>query len=182
MDIDLEIKTPRLYLRPISMEDLDRVYECSSNPEIPKYMSWNPHENKEETRTLITRLMEEIANDKSYTWSIFYEERFCGIFSLIAVTRTHRALTYNRAELAYWLDPEYQKKGIMTESGDAIINYAFNNLNIHRLVVSHVSENESSEKLIKRLKFRYIGEEYEAFCKNGVWHNHKLYERIGDVR
>jgi RimJ/RimL family protein N-acetyltransferase len=66
----------------------------------------------------------------------------------------------------------------MSEAGRLVIDCAFNKLGFHRLTVSHVSQNKASERLIKKWNFRYIGEEREAFMKKGVWHNHKLYERL----
>ena len=90
----------------------------------------------------------------------------------------HRALTYNKAELAYWLSRTYQRQGIMTEAGRSVLQFAFNELKLHKLVVSHFSDNVASENLIKRLGFRYVGEQVEEFQKDGVWHNHKLYELL----
>ncbi len=76
-------------------------------------------------------------------------------------------------------NPGYQKKGIMTEVGVKVIDFAFKELGFHRLTVSHVSSNKASEQLINRWNFKYIGEEREAFQKNGIWYNHKLYELLG---
>jgi RimJ/RimL family protein N-acetyltransferase len=178
MSIDFNIKTNRLILRPISSEDLGDVYPHVTDPEIAKYMSWEPHRNIEQTRKFIERLQVEKENDKSYTWSIFLDNQFCGIVSLIAILRKHRALTYDKAELAYWLGHGFQGKGIMTEACEQVIDFAFTKLKLHRLTVSHACGNKASEGLINRLNFRYIGEEREAFKKNGVWIDHKLYELL----
>lgn len=174
----LELDTERLRLRPISLDELEDVFENTRDPEISKYMSWDPHTDIEQTRAFIERLTQEIADEKTYTWSIFMDNEFCGIVSLLAITRQHRALTYNRAELAYWVSQKHQRKGIMTEACTEVVAYAFAEMGLRRLVVSHVSGNLASENLIKRLGFRYIGEEHQAFCKNGTWYNHKLYELI----
>ena len=111
-------------------------------------------------------------------WAVFKDGSFCGIFSIIGLVKTHRALTYNKAELAYWLSRKYQGEGIMTEAGRRVLQFAFQELGLHKLFVSHFSINKASEKLIKRLGFRYVGEQLEEFQKDGVWHNHKSYELL----
>ena len=112
------------------------------------------------------------------TWAVFKDGSFCGIFSLIGLVRTHRALTYNKAELAYWISRQHQRQGIMTEAGRRVLEFAFAELKLHKLVVSHFSTNLASENLIKRLGFRYVGEQREEFQKDDQWHNHKLYELL----
>ena len=176
--VDFTIRTERLLLRPLTVNDIETIWPYVSNPEIPKYMSWDAHMDRTETQKFLERIQEDMANGKSILWAIFLKEKFCGIISIISIIRRHRSLTYDKAELAYWLAPEYQKQGIMTEAGKAVITFAFKQLGFHRLTVSHIPENKASENLIRKWEFRYIGEEREAFMKNGKWHNHKLYELL----
>ena len=183
MDSELTLKTDRLVLRPITVEDVDVVYPYMNDPEISRYMSWNAHSNRDETHAVLERLEAETRSGKAYTWAIVRASEFCGIISLISILRTHRALTYDRAELAYWLGREFRGQGIMTEAASRVIDFAFNRLGLHRLTVSHVTENAASESLITRLNFTYIGEEREAFQKAGKWFHHKLYDLLAtDVR
>ncbi len=172
------LETTRLILRPIVFEDVEYVWPYVSDLDISKYMSWNPHKDKSETKTFLERIINDMKEGKSYTWAIIYENNFSGIISLISILKKHRALTYNRAELAYWLGKKFQHKGIMTEAGKKIIDFSFSELGINRLIVSHVSQNNSSKRLIKRWNFKYIGTEREAFNKNGQWFDHSLYELL----
>lgn len=178
MKPDLAIRTGRLLLRPLRLEDAETIWPYISDPDLPKYMSWEAHQDIGETLRFLERIQEEMRNEKTIVWGIFLDGQFCGIISLISIIRKHRSLIYNKAELAYWLAHKYQKQGIMTEAGQAVINFTFNKLGVHRLTVGHVTENEASEKIIKRWNFRYIGEEKEAFMKNDRWYNHKLYELL----
>ena len=92
--------------------------------------------------------------------------------------RRHRALTYNKAELAYWLGTRHQGKGIATEAVGRTVRYAFEQLGLHKLFVSHFSVNDASKKLILRLGFRFVGVQREEFQKDGVWYDHVLYELL----
>lgn len=147
-----------------------------SDPEISKDMSWDYHRSKGETQAFIDATLKSMEDGRTITWCVFYGDKFCGIFSLIAILRKHRSLTYDRAELAYWVGPEFQRKGIMTECGEKVLDYAFNTLKLNKLLVGHHIINKGSENLIKRLGFRFLYQEEEVFQKDGVWITCKFYE------
>jgi [ribosomal protein S5]-alanine N-acetyltransferase len=173
---DLILKTERLLLRPISEDDADILWPYVSNPEISKDMSWEAHKSISDTRAFIDGTLANMKAGKTITWCIYFEEKFCGVFSLISILRTHRALTYDRAELAYWLGPEFQGKGIMTEAGKKVIEYGFSVLKLNKIVVGHHVNNKNSENLILRLGFKFLYEEQEVFKKNNEWITCKFYE------
>jgi len=172
----LTLKTERVFLRPLELEDERILWPYVSNPEISRDMSWEPHQTLSDTRRFVNDTLESMKNGKSITWCIFFKDRFCGLFSLIGILKSHRALIYNKAELAYWIGPEYQGQGIMTEAGIKVIEYAFNSLHLNKLVVGHHIENKNSENLILRLGFKYLYTEEEVFQKGGKWITCKFYE------
>lgn len=175
----LILKTERLLLRPLEHNDVELIWSDITDPEISKYMAWEAHTEKLQTINFIEAEIERREANKGITWAIMMSGAFCGIVSLIGLVRTHRALTYNKAELAYWLSRKHQGKGIMTEAAKRVLKFGFNDLKLHKICVSHFSENEASEKLIKRLGFRFVGEQIEEYQKDGIWHNQKNYEIIG---
>lgn len=172
----LDLKTERLFLRLLETNDAEMLWPYVSNSEISKDMSWQPHTDLHETKDFIKNSLISIEEGKTITWCIFFGNSFCGIVSLIAILKKHRSLTYNRAELAYWLAPEFQGKGIMTEAGTKVIDFAFHNLKLHKLVVAHHINNKSSENLISRLGFKFLYTEQDVFMKNDVWITCKFYE------
>ena len=176
MNKDHTITTNRLYLRPIIVSDAETIWPHVSDRDISKFMSWLPHENLEQTREFIKSVEKSRLKEKGITWAIFFNDAFCGIFSIISILRKHRALTYDKGELAYWCANEHQGKGVMTEAGQAVMNYGFYTLKLNKIVVGHFTCNRKSEKLIERLGFRYIGTEKEAFKKNDIWYDASHYE------
>lgn len=174
--------TERLLLQPATLADADIIWPHVSNPEISRHMSWEPHVDMAQTRAFLISIEEAAAAGRSHTWTIRDRstKELCGIFSLIAILRTHRSLSYHRAELAYWCVPSWQGKGIMTEAGHAVIDHAFSQLGLNRLVVAHHLENPASQRLIQRLGFSQIGVEHQAFQKNGQWIDTIIYELLKD--
>lgn len=176
--LNLLLKTDRLLLRPLELDDVDLIWGDISDPEISRFMAWDAHKDRSQTLEFLQNEITRRETGRGITWAIFKDKSFCGIFSLIGLVRSHRSLTYNKAELAYWLSRKYQGQGIMTEAGRSVLDFAFGELGLHKLFVSHFSINTASENLIKRLGFRYVGEQRAEFQKDGVWHDHKLYELL----
>ena len=59
-------------------------------------------------------------------------------------------------ELGYWLSPEFQGQGLMTEAGAAVVDFAFHTLKIQRLSVGCFAANQASKQLIKKLQFQLV--------------------------
>ena len=165
-------------LRPITSEDLDLVWPHVADPRISRLMSWHAHQDKEETAAFLDTLEQNRQAGRGITWAIFKDGHFCGIISLINIQRQHRALTYDCAELAYWLGVDYRGQRIMSEAGRRVIEFAFAELAMHRLEVGHFSSNAESERIIKQWQFHYIGEKRHAFRKDEVWHDAKFYDLL----
>lgn len=170
------LTTPRLLLRPLAKDDAGMLWPYVSNPEISKDMSWTYHKDISETQAFIDNVLLSTEQGRTMTWCIFFEEIFCGIFSLIGILRQHRSLTYNRAELAYWLGPEFQKRGIMTEAGERVMDFAFREWGLNKLVVGHHINNHNSRDLILRLGFKLLYTEKEVFMKDNEWITCQFYE------
>ncbi len=182
MTKDRILRTSRLTLRPLEEGDEHILWPYVRLSTISHFMAWEPHQSIGETRYFVEMEIARAASGRGMTWALFLDRSFCGIASLIAVMRHHRAITYDKAELAYWLTPESQGKGLMTEALRSIIEYGFAELELHKICVSHVAENAPSRKVIERLGFRYIGTQVSEFKKGDIWYDHLLYERLrGDA-
>ncbi len=55
-----QIETPRLLLRPFTLDDASAMFSNWANdPEVTKYMTWNPHQNEEVTKAIIKMWLKE---------------------------------------------------------------------------------------------------------------------------
>ena len=172
--------TERLELRPICSDDATAIWPYVSDPEISRYMSWEPHASLAVTEAFIEDVCRRMDDGSTISWVVreSAKGRVCVLVSLIVIMRTHRALRYDKAELAYWIGRPFQGKGYATEACGAVIDYAFRSLGLNKITVAHDAENAASGALIRRLGFRLIGVEYRHFCKNGRWIDHVIYELL----
>lgn len=47
------LETPRLYLRPLTLQDIDDVYAYAQDPQVSKYVTWEPHKTQADTYEFI---------------------------------------------------------------------------------------------------------------------------------
>lgn len=173
---EILLKTQRLTLAPAKVSDAEELFPFVSDSEIAKWMSWQPHISIEQTVQFCNSLEINHQNKTSLNWVIRIDGQVCGLFGLISIKKNHRSLIYNKAELAYWCGKPFQGKGIMKEAGNAVIDFAFQALNLNKLTVGHYVGNEASKRLILSLGFQFHYHEKRAFLKDGFWIDCDFYE------
>jgi len=83
---------------------------------------------------------------------IFYDNSFAGLIGIKDIDQDNR-----KAEIGYWISPEFQNKGIVTLVSQWLIRYAFNKLGINRLQIRVAVDNRKSIRVAEKLKFKFEG-------------------------
>lgn len=76
--------------------------------------------------------------------------------------------------LGYGIAKKHEGRGFMHEALRAAIQYAFDELNLHRIMANHLPENERSARLLRRLGFQKECVAKEYLQINGAWRDHVL--------
>ncbi len=76
--------------------------------------------------------------------------------------------------VGYSLDSTEQGKGLMCEGLLALIEYAFLDLGLHRVMANYRPENERSARVLERLGFEREGYAKEYLYIDGAWRDHVL--------
>ena len=150
------IKTERLTLREIKESDSDVILYLRSDKSINKFI--NRPENRR-TKNIsdainhIKKLNAETKNNKSVSWGITINDnpKIIGTICLWNFSKD-----YKTAEVGYDLNPNFQKKGIMSESLKSVINFGFIDLCIDRIEAFTHIQNENSKKLLVKNGFSII--------------------------
>lgn len=179
-DADCLLVTSRATLAPVADGDAEGLWPHVSNPAITDFLAWRPHADIAETLAMIAALRQARVEDRGIHWCLRVGGKIVGLVSLIDVRRSHREWTLERAELAYWLAPEAQGKGLATEACRAVLAFGFGAMGLHKIIVAHASDNPASGAVAARLGFRHRGHERHAFQKHGVWHDMEHYELLAD--
>ena len=81
---------------------------------------------------------------------------------------------FQAAYLGFSLAESAVGHGFMFEALSALIPFAFEELNLHRIMANHVPENVRSGKLLARLGFRKEGLAPAYLLIHGAWRDHVL--------
>ncbi len=121
----------------------------------------------------ITTSLKEMGEKKGLELAIWYQNKLVGCIGLHALSSSNR-----RASIGYWLDKDYQGKGIMTQSVKALMNYCYTELGLNRLAIEAATENQSSYAIAERLGFTKEGILRQFEFVNGHFLDYILYSML----
>jgi ribosomal-protein-alanine N-acetyltransferase len=119
----------------------------------------------------------EFHNGESLKLFIFEKATPREVIGTINLNTIIRGAFYG-ATLGYGLSASKQGQGLMTESGHRLMEYAFKDLNLHRIMAGYMPHNYRSGNVLKRLGFHIEGVAREYLFINGQWQDHILTSRI----
>ena len=157
------LKTERLGFSKWSETDLDLAELLWGNPDVTKFIC---AAGKFTPQDVSNRLSQEIHHDAEYGvqyWPVFElaTDELVGCCGL----RPHKEGQY---EMGVHLRPEFWRQGYGAEACNAVIQYGFTVLNVEKLFAGHNPNNTASRKLLKKLGFAFIGDEF--YAPTGLYH------------
>ncbi len=166
----LPIKTERLLLREIVASDIQNIYRGLSNPQVIKYygVSFDSLEATEEQ-------MDWYEQPNQYWWAIcsMDDQVFYGAGGLNDLSETHQ-----KAEIGFWLLPDFWGKGMMSEAMPAICNYGFHQLGLHRIEGFVEASNQNCKRAMAKLDFAHEGTMKDCEVKNGEFVSVDIYAKL----
>lgn len=146
------IETERLILSKWSVRrDAKDLFEYAKNPNVGPNAGWAPHENVAESKMRIKKVFL-----KSMIWKISLKGEGKAIGS-IGFEPDKRRIDIKSRELGYSLSEDYWGRGIMTEAGQAVLKYAFEDLGLSVVSIVTTPDNRRSLRVIEKLGFTYEG-------------------------
>ncbi|MGQ3328221.1 GNAT family N-acetyltransferase [Halorubrum sp. FL23] len=167
------IETDRLRLEPRWPErvDLDECYRiCSSDPgieEVTEYVTWDPHETKKETLEFLERGRERWEDDEAADYVIRPREGEDGAGEIAGFGGFSVDWEKRTALLGTWLRKRFWGRGYSGERAAALVAVAFEDLDLDLVVVSHLPENEQSQRAIEKYVDR-LGGRREGLLRNSI--------------
>lgn len=85
--------------------------------------------------------------------------------------------------MGYWVGERHARQGYMREAIEALVFYAFNQLDLSRVEAACLPENAASRGVLEKSGFKYEGVAQSYLQINGRWRSHVLYANLrGDRR
>jgi [ribosomal protein S5]-alanine N-acetyltransferase len=164
-------RTGRLLLRHFMESDLENVYLGLSNPEVIKY--YGVHlKTIEETRKQLEWFAKLEKEETGIWWAVCSRDNLI-FYGFVGLYYLNKEL--NKAELGFWLMPEFWGKGIISESVQLAIEFGFKIMHLNKIEAEVETENEMSKSVLRKLQFIHAGTKKDCEIKNGHYISLDLY-------
>ena len=169
------LKTKRFQLNPIRIEDVKEIYELRSDQNVIKYLGREPIESIEETKKYILKTLDGISKDEYYKWAIRETEEgeLLGTIGVFKIKKEK-----NRACVGYALRHKFHRNGIMKECLEIILNYCFEELQLHTVEAETDPLNIASQSLLKKCGFRKEAHFTEDYYFRDVYSDSAIYSLL----
>jgi len=146
--MDIVLRTERLVLRPLSIEDLDTTHAYASDLNITRHMVYLPNENKEETAQFLQRAASEWVkeNPSFYEFAITLDGAHIGAVSVYVEN--------SEGELGWILHAAHHGKGYATEAAKAVMDFAIRELKLTHIIAHCDQQNTASCRVMEKLGMR----------------------------
>ena len=173
------LETERLRLRPFTDRDLDAVFEMERDPEVARYLYWEPRTRDEARAALDRRVRMTSFDGEPAALRLAVVERDSGLvvgdISLSLRSREHR-----QGEIGFMFHPEHQGRGYATEAGRAVLALGFETFDLHRVFGSCDARNVASARLMERLGMRLEGTHRGVEFVKGTWCDERIYAILAE--
>ncbi|MBS1636857.1 MAG: GNAT family N-acetyltransferase [Bacteroidetes bacterium] len=170
-----ELTTDRLILRKIDERDVADIFDIRSNPEAMQYIDRPIAADENDALRLIRIITEGLEKNESITWGICMKDqpKLIGTIGFWRIQPEHF-----RAEIGYILHPDFHRLGIMQEAMQPVIDYAFDDMNLHSIEANINPANAASQKLLE--KNHFVREAYfkENYFFNGHFTDTAIYSLL----
>lgn len=107
-------------------------------------------------------------------WVLLDSGLVVGVLNVTGIVRG----PFLSAHLGYWVDKDYNGRGIGSAAVAFAVEMARTELGLHRLQAATLQHNTASQMILKRSGFEEIGLAPAYLKIAGAWQDHILYQRI----
>lgn len=166
--VNNRMETERLRLRPITLKDAEDMFEYASN-NAHTYFIFPTHRTLDDTKhSIATYFMAEPLG--KFGIELKDENKLIGTIDLRV------DMSKQKAEIGYVINPKYGKQGYTTEAANRLMKFAFEELELEKVVSSCDERNSASEAVMRKLGMQKEGvSRHHELWKNGEWVNMLFY-------
>lgn len=158
------IETKRLRLRPFDPDDAEDVRRLAGDAQVAATTLRIPH---------------PYPDGEAERWIGTHEDKFKkGAALLLAITLKEMndllgavgleiSRLHEHAEIGYWIGVPYWGRGYATEAATAMLHFAFEQLNVHRVFAHHMLHNHASGRVLEKIGMAHEGVLREHILKDG---------------
>tara|TARA_R110000868_G_scaffold142387_1_gene359692 strand:+ start:638 stop:1165 length:528 start_codon:yes stop_codon:yes gene_type:complete len=160
------LKTNRLTLRGLKLEDAEAIFLYAKNPNVALYTMWDAHRSVKDTQDFIQHyVFSKYQNQEPEPFAIIDESN-----QLIGTVGCFKVKNH-AMELAYALAESEWGKGYIAEAAKEVLDFCFKEYGVERIQCRCKAENVQSERVMQK-----IGMTYEGTLRRDVFHRDKFWD------
>ncbi len=149
------LETPRLVLRPVRSKDAPVIQRRFPQWEVVRWLNakipW-PYP-ADGAATHVADCIEEMTRREKSHWALIPKS---GPADLIGMIELWPDDGVSRSQRGFWLDPEFHRKGLMTEAAERVTEYAFCDLGWPHLWLTNAQDNHPSRRIKEQQGARLV--------------------------
>lgn len=143
------LETERLILRPLTVADASAVLKWSSDARVSRFMSYTGYDD---IHTAIDWLASLADEKKEWCWGFVLKENGL-LFGSGSIGKDQYRSGY--WGIGYNIRHDCWNKGYVTEAMTAIIDFARDDLGVHRICGIHAVDNPASGRVMEKCGLRF---------------------------
>jgi len=156
--------TERFQLRIPDERDIDFVFSASRFPGFNDGMQWEPPTEKESIWGSLERCLQRWDKGEEYTFTVVDREEISLQLGRVSIRQSEGDWS-----VGFWVHPEQQQRGVMTEALEAVLAFSFEKLKIRMISACYATWNKASERVLEKNGFQFVRYLPEGFQKKGAW-------------
>lgn len=173
------LKTHRLNIRELELKDISNVHQLHSLPETDEFNALG----SPETIQITEKILSEWLNGQNQRPRVSYvfgidlrdSEKFIG---LIAINLGKK--NYRTAEVWFKVHKDFWRKGYTTEALTKLLDFGFNQLQLHRIEAGCAVDNIASSKVLEKVGMKKEGMKRKKLPIRGEWKDNYFYGILED--
>lgn len=159
------LETERLLLRRYVREDAAAIYKnWASDPQVTKFLMWQPHASPEVSRRVMEDTLTQYANDAYYRWAIVLKSH--GVAPIGDIAVVHMDENISMVHIGYCIGKDWWHQGITSEALQKVMDFLFDVVHANRIESRHDPKNPNSGKVMQK-----CGMKYEGTLRSADWNN-----------
>jgi ribosomal-protein-alanine N-acetyltransferase len=157
------LETNRLLLRQIVTSDADDIFIIRSDATVMRYIPRPIAQTVDDVLPLIAMIEDYLVKGERINWAMELKAtgKLIGMIGFVQIKEQHF-----RAEVGYALSANFHRNGYMLEALKRIIQYGFEEMNLHSIEAIVDADNVASNALLL-----HAGFVKEAYFREDFYHN-----------
>lgn len=176
----VSLESDRLYIRNLTPDDAEELLDYYKRNE--KHLKqFEPSRDLdfytlEVQKSILTDSYSQLIKGTCFDLGIFIDDNLVGKVKISNIVYG----VFKNAFIGYSIDESYQGKGYMNEAVNLVLEFAQDELGLHRIEASVLVENTKSISVLDKCGFKQIGLNERYLFINNKWRDHYTYYRLLD--